>query len=122
VYSVHLGTIFELSPGAKRDQVRAVMADAAAYPRVIVSGDMNSHGIGREFRAAGYAWPTEHNPRTKHFWSLDHVFLKGLELRDTASTGVVRDNRHASDHRPVWAEVVIRVSAAPENGGRALER
>jgi endonuclease/exonuclease/phosphatase family metal-dependent hydrolase len=122
VYSVHLGTIFELSPGAKRDQVRAVMADAAAYPHVIVSGDMNSHGIGREFRAAGYAWPTEHNPRTKHFWNLDHVFLKGLELRDTASTGVVRDNRHASDHRPVWAEVIFRVPATPGSGVRALER
>ncbi|MGH7613145.1 MAG: endonuclease/exonuclease/phosphatase family protein, partial [Gemmatimonadales bacterium] len=103
VYSVHLGTIFELSPGAKRDQARAIIADAAAYPRVIVCGDMNSHGIGREFRAAGYGWPTEHNPRTKHFWNWDHVFLKGLELRDTTSTGVVRDNRHASDHRPVWA-------------------
>jgi endonuclease/exonuclease/phosphatase family metal-dependent hydrolase len=45
--------------------------------------------------------------RTKHFWNWDHVFLKGLELRDTTSTGVIRDNRHASDHRPVWAEVVF---------------
>lgn len=107
VYSVHLGTIIDLGPGAKRDQARAVIADAAAYPRVIVSGDMNSHGVGREFRAAGYVWPTEHNPRTKHFWNWDHVFLKGLELRDTTSTGVVRDNRDASDHRPVWAEVVF---------------
>jgi endonuclease/exonuclease/phosphatase family metal-dependent hydrolase len=107
VYSVHLGTIIDLGPGAKRDQAQAVLADAAAYPHVIVSGDMNSHGIGREFRAAGYVWPTEHNPRTKHFWNWDHVFLKGLELRDITSTGVVRDTRHASDHRPVWAEVVF---------------
>ena len=107
VYSVHLGTIIDVGPRAKRDQAQAVIADAAEYPHVIVSGDMNSHGIGREFRAAGYVWPTEHNPRTKRFWNLDHVFLKGLELRDTTSTGVVRENRHASDHRPVWAEVML---------------
>ncbi len=122
VYSVHLETIVELGPGAKRDQARAVIADAAAYPRVIVSGDMNSHGVGREFRAAGYGWPTEHNPRTKHFWNWDHVFLKGLELRDTASTGVVRNNHNASDHRPVWAEVVFRVPAVPGSGVRASEQ
>jgi endonuclease/exonuclease/phosphatase family metal-dependent hydrolase len=83
---------------------------------------MNSHGVGREFRAAGYAWPTEHNPRTTHSWNWDHVFLKGLEPRDTASAGVVRDNRHASDHRPVWAEVAFRVPATPRSGVRALER
>jgi len=122
VYSVHLETMVELGPGAKRDQARAVITDAAAYPLVIVGGDLNSHGVGREFRAAGYVWPTEHNPRTKHFWNWDHVFLKGLELRDTASTGVVRDNRRASDHRPVWAEVVFRVPAAPRSGVRALVR
>ena len=117
VYSVHLGTIIDLGPGAKRAQAHAVIADAAAYARVILSGDMNSHGIGREFRAAGYVWPTEHNPRTKRFWNWDHVFLKGLELRDTTSTGVVRDTRHASDHRPVWAEVVFLfppIKGAPE--------
>jgi len=122
VYSVHLGTLIELGPGEKRDQARAVITDAAAYPMVIVGGDMNSHGVGLEFRAAGYAWPTEHNPRTKHFWNWDHVFLKGLEPRDTASTGVVRDSRHASDHRPVWTEVVFRVPAMPQSGVRALER
>jgi len=48
--------------------------------------------------------------------------LKGLELRDTTSTGVVRDTRHASDHRPVWAEVVFRVPATSESGVRTLER
>jgi endonuclease/exonuclease/phosphatase family metal-dependent hydrolase len=122
VYSVHLETIIQLGPEAKRNQARAVITDAAAYPLVIVGGDMNSHGLGREFLAAGYIWPTEHNPRTKHFWNWDHVFLKGLELRDTTSTGVVRDNRHASDHRPVWTEVVFRVPAMPRSGVRALER
>jgi endonuclease/exonuclease/phosphatase family metal-dependent hydrolase len=112
VYSVHLGTIADVGPGARRDQARVVMADAAAYPRVIVSGDMNSHGIGKAFRAAGYAWPTERNPHTNHFWNWDHIFLRGLALRDSASTGVVRHNRHASDHRPVWAVVSLLARSA----------
>lgn len=108
VYSVHLATKIEQGPGARRDQVRAVLTDAAAYQRVIVTGDMNSHGIGEAFRAAGYTWPTEHNPRTEHWWNWDHVFLRGVTVRDGASTGVVRHNRHASDHHPVWAVVALR--------------
>lgn len=107
VYSVHLGTWVEEGPGARRDQVRVILADAAGYGQVIVAGDMNNHGIGKAFRAAGYAWPTEHNPHTDHIWNWDHVFLRGLTLYDSASTGVVRDNRHASDHRPVWALVAL---------------
>lgn len=110
VYSVHLGTWVEEGPGARRDQVRAILADAANFSLVVVAGDMNNHGIGKAFRAAGYAWPTEHNPHTDHFWNWDHVFLRGLMLVDSTSTGVVRDNHHASDHRPVWAVVAL---AAP---------
>lgn len=107
VYSVHLGTWVEEGSGARRDQVRVILADAANYSRVIIAGDMNSHGIGAAFRAAGYGWATEHNPHTDHFWNWDHIFLRGLMLPDSTSTGVVRDNRHASDHRPVWAVVAL---------------
>jgi len=31
------------------------------------------------------------------------VFLKGLVLSQGNATGVIADNRRASDHRPVWA-------------------
>ena len=102
VYSVHLATQIELGPGSRRDQVRAVLADAADYPRVVVSGDMNSHGVGKEFTQAGFQWVTEHNPHTHHFWNFDHVFLKGIAAVDSAATGVVHDAQGASDHRPVW--------------------
>lgn len=111
VYSVHLATFVSEGPGSRRDQVAAVLADAAAYPRVVISGDMNNHGIGREFVARGFRWPTEHNPHTEHIWSWDHIFLKGLALSDSGATGVVRDNHHASDHKPVWA--VISLVAPP---------
>jgi endonuclease/exonuclease/phosphatase family metal-dependent hydrolase len=111
VYSLHLGTQFEIGPGSKREQVRAVLRDAANYPRVIVAGDMNSHGIGREFVAHAYRWPTEHQPGTDHFFNWDHIFLLGLG--DPPSSGVVRDNHKASDHRPVWAVVSLGASPAP---------
>lgn len=103
VYSVHLGTRFEIGPGSRRDQARAILADAAAYPRVVISGDMNSKGIGRLIRAAGFDWPTERNPHTRWIFNWDHIFLKGLAAGDSLGTGVARDTIGASDHRPVWA-------------------
>lgn len=105
VYSVHLGTPLEIGPGGKRDQVRALLRDAAVFPRVVIAGDMNGHGIGREFVAHGYRWVTEHEGPTSSIFSFDHIFLLGLG--DHANTGVVRDNLQASDHRPVWAVMAL---------------
>ena len=103
VYSVHLETPMQLGPGSRRDQARAVLADAGGYPRVVVGGDMNSRGIGKQFRAAGFLWPTEHNPRTHLIFNWDHIFFKGVGPADGMTSGVVRDTVGASDHRPVWA-------------------
>jgi len=102
VYSAHLGTVAEIGPQSKRDQMEFILADAAAYPHVVILGDMNSHGVGASLRGAGYQWPTEHNPRTLAFGNWDHVFLKGIALPLGTATGVVTDNRRASDHRAVW--------------------
>ena len=112
VYSVHLETPVEIGPGSRRDQARAVVADAGAYPRVVVGGDMNSRGIGNEFRAAGFLWPTEHNPITTLVFNWDHIFFKGLAAADSESAGVVRDPFGASDHRPVWAVALLQVAGA----------
>jgi endonuclease/exonuclease/phosphatase family metal-dependent hydrolase len=112
VYSVHLGTRVEIGPGSRRDQVRAILADAAAYPRVMVSGDMNSWRIGKDFRAAGFLWPTERNPTTHLVFNWDHIFLKGLAPRDSAGAGVVRDTLGASDHHPVWTVAALQVQGA----------
>jgi endonuclease/exonuclease/phosphatase family metal-dependent hydrolase len=103
VYSVHLGTRVEIGPESRRDQARALLADAATYPRVVVFGDMNSRKIGREFVAAGFLWPTEHNPTTHLIFRWDHIFFKGFRPVDGVTSGVVRDTLGASDHRPVWA-------------------
>ena len=105
VYSAHLGTPTEIRPSNRRDQAHTILADAQSYALVIVAGDMNSHGIGKEFVAGGYAWPTEHNGFTSTFFNWDHVFLKGFgKLPGGAKmTGIVRDTLGTSDHDPVWA-------------------
>jgi endonuclease/exonuclease/phosphatase family metal-dependent hydrolase len=45
-YSVHLGTVVDLWPRSRADQLEVILADAAAYPYVAVIGDMNNHGVG----------------------------------------------------------------------------
>ena len=107
VYSAHLGTMVEISPRAKREQTAALLADASRHAVVAVLGDMNSYGVGRAFREAGFDWATEYNPKTFAIGRWDHVFLKGLALSHRNATGVVADNRKASDHRPVWALINI---------------
>jgi endonuclease/exonuclease/phosphatase family metal-dependent hydrolase len=106
VYSAHLATQTEVRPSKRRDQAHTILADARGYPFVIVGGDMNSHGIGKEFLADGYQWPTEHNGFTSTFFNWDHIFLKGFTAPGIGSakiTGIVRDTLGTSDHDPVWA-------------------
>lgn len=108
VYSTHLGTPTDIGAGARRDQLRAILDDAAGFDRVIVGGDMNDAGVGRVARDAGYAWPTEHGPPTSRLGRLDHVFMKGLSVPDSGGAGAVVDVRGISDHLPVWAVAIIR--------------
>ena len=109
IYSAHLGTPSDIRPSKRRDQARTIVADAAKYPLVIVAGDMNSHGIGKDFVADGFRWPTEHNGFTTAFFNWDHVFLKGFAAPppDVKLAGVVRDTLGTSDHDPVWAVVQL---------------
>ncbi len=108
VYSTHLGTFFQVGGGGRRDQLRTILADADRFPRVILGGDMNSAGVGRLAEELGYAWPTRRERHTDKLGRLDHIFLRGLDVPDSAAAGIVRDNHHASDHRPVWARVILR--------------
>jgi len=108
VYSTHLGTVLDIGPNARRDQLRAIIADADTFPRVILGGDMNSTNVGNVAREMGYAWPTEHGPRTMQIARVDHIFLKGLAVPASGFTGTVADNRQSSDHKAVWARAVIR--------------
>lgn len=100
VYSAHLGTVFNVNPQQRANQLRAILQDAEGYERVILGGDMNDAEVGRAATAKGYAWPTEKGPRTAKVGRLDHIFLKGFTKAQ--STGTVLDVRGSSDHRPVW--------------------
>jgi endonuclease/exonuclease/phosphatase family metal-dependent hydrolase len=108
VYSLHLGTMMGLSPAARGDQLKAVLADAERYSRAVIGGDLNDPGIGRVARDMGYAWPTQRGPATTRVGRLDHILFKGFRNADSAATGTVLDVRGASDHLPVWAVGVLR--------------
>lgn len=103
VYSTHLGTPTDIGAGARREQLRAILRDAAQYQRVILGGDMNDAKVGRVAREMGYVWPTEHGLPTSPLGRIDHIFFKGLLSPNTAAAGAVLKADHVSDHAPVWA-------------------
>jgi endonuclease/exonuclease/phosphatase family metal-dependent hydrolase len=113
-YSVHLPSPLAVSGGSRKAQLRALAADAAtAAGPVVIAGDFNSHDKVEELAKAGFAWVTRDVGPTARFrllgiglagLSYDHVLAKGLRpVAEPGATGVVADNRGASDHSPVWA-------------------
>ncbi len=106
VFRVQLESPAGISGRARREQAAAVIADAAAHPRVIVAGDFNSRGIMEQAfdEKAGFRWLTSRIGRTIARFSWDHVAARGFHLRDCASAGTVAAPE-VSDHRPVWVEV-----------------
>jgi len=107
IYSVHLATMAENGPGARREQLAAVLADAERYPVVVLGGDFNSGSVPEIALARGFAWPTSHLGRTRAFWDMDHVLVKGLAVAGSPAVGLVEKVGGASDHKPVWALVLL---------------
>jgi endonuclease/exonuclease/phosphatase family metal-dependent hydrolase len=103
VYSAHLGTMLDIAPSKRREQLRTILEDAAVYPRVVIGGDLNSGTVARLAREAGYAWPTERGPRTTLIGRWDHLLFRGIETPGERASGTITDVRKSSDHRPVWA-------------------
>jgi endonuclease/exonuclease/phosphatase family metal-dependent hydrolase len=105
VYSVHLETPAEIWPWQRREQVQAILADTRGAGRVVIAGDFNDRDVvGPLLEGAGYRWASRDARRTVGLFAWDHVFARGLDPQGgSARSGVVRDNRQASDHRPVWA-------------------
>jgi endonuclease/exonuclease/phosphatase family metal-dependent hydrolase len=84
---------------------------------VIVAGDFNSEWIlGEAFAGHGFRWLTRRVGPTISRFSWDHVAARGFQLVDCASAGVVREARHVSDHRPVWADVVADDAGVADAG------
>lgn len=116
VYAVHLENQTKLSEREYLEQAGAILADAAGSPDpVIMAGDFNGHEIGRYLEGRGYRWPTERVGATSAFFSLDHIFARGLEPA-AAGAGVVREVHGASDHRPVWAAFLMPAAGAGLSG------
>lgn len=107
VYAVHLETQFRSPMYHRTEQAAAILADAVAETGpVIVAGDFNGWGVARQFEQNGFAWPTKNVGRTIRIFSWDHIFVRGIRLRGSAA-GKVNEVRGASDHRPVWASLVL---------------
>jgi endonuclease/exonuclease/phosphatase (EEP) superfamily protein YafD len=112
VYSLHLPSPLGVTGGARRQQLEVLLADAAdSTDPVVIAGDFNSRDVGKQLEEAGYSWPTRDVGTTSKFFffgmSIDHIFARGLVAApDVESFGAVKDNRGASDHRPVWAVLV----------------
>jgi endonuclease/exonuclease/phosphatase family metal-dependent hydrolase len=107
-YSLHLGTALEILPRQRKHQVETVLADAERFSGpIIIFGDMNARGIGRFLERQGYFWATKTVRRTISLFAWDHIFIRNFEGSPRGEVGVVKDNRQASDHKPVW--MVLRL-------------
>jgi endonuclease/exonuclease/phosphatase (EEP) superfamily protein YafD len=112
VYAVHLETPVQISDRERRDQVNAILADAADFSGpIVIAGDFNSQSIGGLLRRHGYRWHTRHVGPTVAWFSWDHIFSRGLTVPQPASAGVIPDVQGVSDHRPVWT--VVSPAAPP---------
>jgi endonuclease/exonuclease/phosphatase family metal-dependent hydrolase len=114
-YSVHLETPFQISASDRRDQAQAILQDAARYSGpVVIAGDFNSRDVvGDIFGGAGFQWVTRDAGHTISFFSWDHVFVRGLALKAPPRKGIVLNNNGASDHLPVWAELLPQGAVVP---------
>jgi len=109
-YSVHLPAPGAVSDDERHEQVRIILNDAAtSADAVVIGGDFNSRSVGKWFEEAGYHWLTRSLPGTERrfgiWWSLDHVFARGLgPAPDGGPAGFV-ESAGTSDHRVVWARL-----------------
>jgi endonuclease/exonuclease/phosphatase family metal-dependent hydrolase len=123
IYAVHLETQLRASDHTREQQAAAVLADAEqASGPVVIAGDFNSWWIGKYFERRGFVWTTKNVGRTISFFSWDHIFVRGV-ARTPVDAGTVRQIRGASDHRPVWASIVLsRASQATRRALRLVRR
>ena len=108
VYAVHLETQSQASARTREQQAATILADAeSATGPVVVAGDFNSWGIGEYFEQQGFSWPTRDVGKTITVFSWDHIFVRGMPLARPTAAGKVLDVRGASDHKPVWATLML---------------
>jgi endonuclease/exonuclease/phosphatase family metal-dependent hydrolase len=102
VCSTHLATPVELLPGARREQVGRLLSHLMGTPCAIIGGDFNSHDLGSLVSANSFEWPTRDIGPTTRYFSVDHIFARGLRA---TQVGKVTDTLGASDHAAVWTKL-----------------
>jgi endonuclease/exonuclease/phosphatase family metal-dependent hydrolase len=109
VYSVHLEAPVGLTPGQRREQAAAVAEDARRFHGpVVVAGDFNNRDlVGALFEKEGFSWVTRELAGTISWFAWDHVFVRGLRPTDARSSGVALKNNGASNHLPIWADLLM---------------
>jgi endonuclease/exonuclease/phosphatase family metal-dependent hydrolase len=108
LYSVHLATVLDHWPAARRDQALSVIADADAdggREPVIIAGDTNAPGLWKAFDGRGYRCLSRDLGGTRGRFAIDHIFTRGLDLQAPGARGVIRGHDDVSDHAPVWAVI-----------------
>jgi len=107
IYGVHLEAPVGASSAVRREQARAVLADAAGWTGpVIVAGDFNGRAGADELAKAGFLWVTTEVENTLGPFDLDHIVARGLCPAGSGAAASADDETHASDHDPVWAVLV----------------
>jgi endonuclease/exonuclease/phosphatase family metal-dependent hydrolase len=106
-YAVHLPPPIAVSAGDRKEQVQTIVAEATAHQEaLVVGGDFNDRDVGAWFEAAGFRWLTDEVRGTSRhvglWFSLDHVFARGLRLARVARAAGTVDAGSTSDHRAVW--------------------
>ena len=117
VYSLHLPAPLSVSPGARREQLRALAADAARYEGlVVIAGDFNSHGAVEELARAGFRWTTRDTGDTTRLAVLGHRRAEhGLRPRAHARARRGGDRRRPGQprgERPPAGVGAARVASA----------
>jgi endonuclease/exonuclease/phosphatase family metal-dependent hydrolase len=113
VYGIHFESPAGASNRVRRDQARAVLADAEGWAGpVLVAGDFNGRAGPRELASAGFCWATEAVKNTAGPFDFDHVLARGLCPAGSAAAAAAEDETDASDHDPVWA-LLAPCSAVP---------
>jgi endonuclease/exonuclease/phosphatase family metal-dependent hydrolase len=112
-YGMHLESPTGLWGGDRKDQARAILADAASSEGpAIVAGDFNGRGGASEIARGSFLWATRDVRHTAGPFSFDHILARGLCSAGAAAAGKVKDEVDASDHAPVWA-VLVPCAAGP---------
>jgi endonuclease/exonuclease/phosphatase family metal-dependent hydrolase len=118
-YSVHTET-FWLGPEKREEQVDALIESIdTGYPYIVIGGDFNTltpssvvnleesfAEIGMERVTTGVGDTVKYGPFEA---ALDHIFTAGMIVTQAGKS----DEAKASDHFPIWAELVPRPTPEP---------